>query len=465
MKEKAPFFFLFMATIVGALLSSLVQTKEIAIFLCAISVALFFFLNVKKVILILAIFLMGFVWLEMPSDFPHGKFFLVGNVRSVSTDVVKLSHVRFHWKGKWIRGKDLYLFLNRYTNNDKPLRIQNTFMALVENANGRIKTDESFWLSFNGPLEKLYAYGSKVSDFLYKEMKKYLFCESDTISSIFLGRKDTSYEIRQTYKDGGYAHIFSVSGMHVGFLAFVTLLFLSEFIPWNTLKYPMTFFVVLFYGFITGFSIPTLRAVSVFGLWSLLKILDRPQHLLNVLGLVGLCEVLFDPSIVFDVSFQLSYSATIAIALFFPILPKFHPKFLSESLNITIAANIGVIPFLILHYSKIYLFSFVFNVTIVPLLVMVLLEGAFLFSISALLGFHLVERVFGAGIYPFAKILDGVANLTKKMPLSTVSVESVAFFWITLSIVVLLSCWVMIFPLKPDTLDKYRRSSVDDPKF
>ncbi len=463
MGEKAPFFFLFISAIIGALSSSFFQIKWIGILFCLAAVVWFFFLKARiNILLAFSIFLIGFVWIETPWGFPNGNFFLVGKVRSISNKVVKLSNVHFHQGNEWVKGRDTYVFLKKYGNADNP-SIQNTFMALVENEEGMLKAKEAFWVGFDTALEKLYAWGSKLSEFLYGEMKKYVFSEADTVASMFLGRKDVSYEVRQTYKNGGYAHIFAVSGMHVGFLSFLTLLFISEFLPWNFLKYPLTFFVVLLYGFITGFSTPTIRATAIFGLYVLFKLIDRPQNFLNILGLVGLIEILLDPSLVFDVSFQLSYSAVTSIAVLFPILPKFRPKMLSDSLNMTIAANIGVIPFLILDYGKIYLASFVFNVTIVPILVAILLEGAFLFSVFAFLKIHFIEKILGGGMYPFAKLLDNVADLTKRMPLSALSVKpKVAFFLLTLSSVVLLLLWFSLPSLKPGILGRCRRNSTDD---
>ena len=464
MIEKSPFFFLFMSAVSGALFSSFSSVKILGVFLCLIAVVWFILLKVKlNVVLALSIFLMGLVWIEMPNAFPSGKFFLIGKVRSVSNRTLKISHVRFYSQGTWVKGRNTYIFLKDYNDDGSPA-IQNTFMALVNNDNGKMSVENAFWLNFNTPLERIYKWGSNVSSFLYNEMKKYIFSESDTVASISLGRKDVSYEIRETYKNGGYAHIFAVSGMHVGFLAFVSLLVVSEFLPWNVSKYPLTFFIVLLYGFVTGFSIPTSRAIFIFGFYTFFKLADRPQKLLNVLGLVGVIEVILEPSIIFDVSFQLSYAAVVSIAILFPVLPKFRPQMLSDSLNLTLAANIGVIPFLILNYGKVYLASFFFNALIVPFLAMIILEGAFIFSFFSFLGMHFAERIVGAGIYPFAKMLDEVATITEKMPLSAVSVRpKVAFFWLTLSGAALLFFWVLFLRSKPDISGKYRKNSVDGP--
>lgn len=466
MITRAPFFFIFLGSVLGSLFFSAFQFKILGLAIACGAILYIFFIRTKgQLVLALFLFAMGLVWLESPYNFPSTDFFLIAKVRSVSSHVIKSSSVRFYKDKKWWKGRDSYIFLNTYQNKTRP-QIQNTFMALVKKDGKSLRAKDAFWVSFDTPIEKLYDTGSKISLFLYTEMKKYVFSEADTVASIFLGRKDVSYEVRQTYKNGGYAHIFAVSGMHVGFISFLTLLIISEFLPWNFFKYPLTFFFLTFYGFMTGFSIPTLRAISFFGLYALFKLLDRPQDFLNVLGLVGTIEVILDPSIIFDVSFQLSYSAVTSIAILFPILPRFRPRLLSDSFNLTVAANVGVVPFLILNYGKIYLASFIFNISIVPILTAIILEGAFFFSLFSLVGFHLAEKIIGGGIYPFAKLLDIVAYVTEKMPLSVISVgPKVALFWITLSSAVLPFSLILFLRLKPGNEGKYRKNSTDDRLF
>ncbi len=462
MTLKSPVFFLFISTIVGSLLSSFLSAW-LGLIICVAAIVLFFIKNHVNVVWILSLFFFAVAWILAPKPLPNGQSFIIGKVSHASCTVAKVTDVRFHIGQKWVRGGILYVFLPRYNHLGYP-QPGDLFMAQVEKEN-TVEAKEVFWTNSDAPIDRMLNWGMSESDRIYSKMKLYMFEEADTVASIFLGRRDTSFELKQAYRNGGYAHIFSVSGMHVGIIVAVTLILLSEFVPWNVFKYPLAFILVVVYGFVTGFSIPTFRAVAIFGIFTLFKIVDRPQNFLNILGMIGLFEVLQDGSIIFDVSFQLSYSAVIAMAILVPHLPKFKPKWLSEAMNFTFAANVGVIPFLILNYGKIYITSFIFNVTLVPILVMFILEGSLLFSAFATVGIVPLEKVVGAGVYPFAKTLDWVAYFTKRLPLSAVSVQPrVAIFWIIFSLVGLLLFRFLLYD-EIDTAGISHRNSTDDLRF
>ena len=463
MASKSPVFFLFLSAIAGALLSR-VFSVWLDLAICLLAVVLFFVL-VKvhvNVIWILSLFFFAIAWVFAPNPLPNGQNFIIGKVRHASFSVVKITDVRFHNAKRWIRGGFLYVFLPRYSHLGHP-EAGDIFMARVEKGEF-VKAKEAFWINSDSLVDKMLRWGGTESNHIYSKMKMYMSSEADTVASMFLGRRDTSFELKQAYRNGGYAYIFSVSGMHVGIIAAITLILLSEFVPWNTLKYPLVFILVIIYGFVTGFSIPTFRAVSIFGVFTFFKLIDRPQSFLNILGVIGLFEVLKDGSIIFDVSFQLSYSAVIAMAILVPHLPQFNPKWISTAVNFTLAANIGVIPFLILNYGKIYITSFIFNVLLIPILVMFVLEGTLMFSAFVMIGATTFERITASGIYPFAKLLDWIAYFTKGLPLSAVDVQPrVTIFWITFLLVGLL---LFRFLLCDDsgTVDILHKNSADDPR-
>ncbi len=460
MREKSPFFLVFLGGVIGGVLSHIVPTWVGLLVLIAGGLSVW--LLKERTAEFLSVIVCGVVLLFSPAVLPNGKYFLTGRVSSFSSRAVRLSDVKFHQKGRWIRAEDTYVFLRSF-GNGKKVDIHDIFSAYAESKSGRVVAEKYFAFSQNSPLDKIYAFGAKLSNFLYGEFKKYTFGEAQTISSLFIGKRTLTYTKMEMYRNGGYAHIFSVSGMHVGMITLFSLLFVSEFLPWNWAKYPFTAMVIVLYGFVTGLSIPTLRAVAMFLLFAFFKLIDRPQSLLNILGIVGTVEILMDPSVVFNVSFQLSYAAVVSIAILLPRLPVFRPKWLSDSLWLTVAANIGVMPFLILHYSKIYLASFIFNSTIVPLLVFVLMEGALLFSIFAFGGVVIAEKVIGGGIYVFSKLLDKVAYVTNKMPLSIVEVKPAKAFFL-LSLLSVVALFLLIYFAEPaDNPGINHKNSVDDP--
>ncbi len=457
--KKYPFFIFFLTAILGSFLSK-TNIWWIGPLLSLGAAGLIF---AKRDILIsLAIFFAGLSFMLSPMTLPDGTFFITGRVNQVSGSAVGLSDIKFHTSYGWIRGGSAYVLISKNNYSTGNPEISDLFMGRVEKANGKISAIDAFWTEWPGSFfDSVMRWGAKVSNFIYAHFKKYVISGADTLASVFLGRRDVPYDLKSMYNESGYAQIFAVSGSNVWIIATISLIFISELVPMNYVKYPIVLAIIMFYGVITGFSIPTFRAIFTFGIYTVFKLLDRKQNLLNVVGLVGLYEVLVDGSVIFDPSFQLSYSAVIGMITLIPILPEFKPRYISQAINATIAANIGIIPFLILDFGRIYVASLPFNALIVPILMTILMEGGLIFSLFAVLEVSFLEMIIGAGISPFVKALDWLAYFTRMLPLSTVEIPSkVIAFWITF--LPLLALIFLSLLHQQGNLDKYRRSSVGD---
>ncbi len=114
----------------------------------------------------------------------------------------------------------------------------------------------------------------------------------------------------------GTYHALVISGQHVSVLAF-TLLFLLRLLQFRRVPALCVATVASWlYAFISGFSSPVVRAAGGFTLFLIASYCFRKTRILNVLGAVALIYLLFDPSQLFDPSFQLSFLSAAAIAAF-----------------------------------------------------------------------------------------------------------------------------------------------------
>ncbi len=462
--KRHPFFLLFLSALPGAVLSRTVPSW-LGIIPCSFAVIFLFFFPKVKSVHAVSLLLMGLVLMTTPVVFPEGEHFLTGRVSRVGTGSVGLSDVRVHSGNEWVRTESVSVLLQKRNLPSVKPRPSDLFMAKVENDGEMVTSSDFFSTRWPSSIfDVLIEWGTNLSDFLYSQMKNYVVRGTDTLASVFLGRRDVSYDLRNTYRDGGYAQIFAVSGVHVGIIAMVTLVLLTEFIPYGTAKYPLVFLIVLGYGAVTGFSIPTFRAVAVFGLFAFFKLIDRPQSFLNLIGLVGLLEVLRNGSVVFDPSFQLSYSAVVSMAVFIPVMPEFKPLYLSRALNASMAANAGIIPFLILNFGKVYIASFAINAFIIPILMTIILEGAIFFSFFAFAGFNFLEKTIGLGLSPFLAFLDWLAVATKRLPFSVVEIRpKMAAFSVTVSIFSIL-LFLALLRAQRSTRDRRRKALTGDPQ-
>ena len=125
-------------------------------------------------------------------------------------------------------------------------------------------------------------------------------------------------DLKENVRYGGIAHIFAVSGMHIGALyAFARLLtdktFLKRLPVW--IKFTFTASLLFFYGGVCGFSSSVVRAVTLCLVSYLCSILRVTYDGLETLGIAAIVVLAFYPTLLFDVGFQLSFAACFGIAI------------------------------------------------------------------------------------------------------------------------------------------------------
>lgn len=207
--------------------------------------------------------------------------------------------------------------------------------------------------------------------------------EIGIIQALFLGQRDTiSADTYTDYKNAGAVHILAVSGLHIG----IILLFL-EFVlrPIELLARGKTIklllIVLLLWGFayLAGLSASVVRAVAMFSFVAYALYLNRPSNTFNILALsMFFILMVFDPMLLFDAGFQMSYAAVFAIVWMYPLLQKlWYPKnwFLRkvwQLLSVSIAAQVGVLPISLYYFHQFPGLFFISNLLIVPFLGLIL---------------------------------------------------------------------------------------------
>ncbi len=131
-------------------------------------------------------------------------------------------------------------------------------------------------------------------------------------------------ELLDNVRFSGIAHIFAVSGMHIGAL----YLFVSELTKRTKLPEFLKFLSVcgtlIFYGGVCGFSSSVLRAIALCLTRDVCKALKITYDGLETLALAALIVLSLFPTLLFCVGFQLSFAACLGIALLNrPLLKSF----------------------------------------------------------------------------------------------------------------------------------------------
>lgn len=186
----------------------------------------------------------------------------------------------------------------------------------------------------------------------------------------------------EPYRITGVYHIFSASGSNVAFLFALCWLVLGIFPP--SLRVVVICGILILYAFLCGGNPPILRA-TIMGIFVLLGRLGKGRtSSLRGLLIAGVGLFLWQPLILGDVGFQLSFLATWGIIqLGTPLAKEFPfknwPKVIREALSMTLAAQLAILPLMIITFNRVSLIGLLAN-----LLVLFLIGAIFELGVLAL---------------------------------------------------------------------------------
>jgi len=264
-----------------------------------------------------------------------------------------------------------YIYHQIYATNDKLFRVSDTKHTLI-------------------------GYASLLRNTINKKLKKYDFKtdELSIINALILGqRQNISKSVYTNYVNAGAIHILAVSGLHVGILLLLlnTLFKPLEKIPNGKIVKMIIILILLWcYAILAGASASIIRAATMFSIVAVGMHLKRPSNIYNTLAISIFFILLFKPLFLFDVGFQLSYLAVLAIVSMQPILYKFwKPRFwLSDKLwqitTVTIAAQFGVLPISLFYFHQFPGLFWLSNIVVIPLIGIILGSGILVILLALL---------------------------------------------------------------------------------
>lgn len=215
---------------------------------------------------------------------------------------------------------------------------------------------------------------------------------SGIINALITGNKTgIDNEITQDFSLSGTAHVLAVSGLHIGIISSIIVIFLA-FIPNRWLKYLIFAIFLITYITITGLQASALRAGVLSLIIYFLYLMERKINLLNTLSFGVILIVLFQPILIFSPGFQMSVAAMLSIAIFYPMTISFVNKlikyentvimFFKKSVSVSISVNILVSPIVAYYFGYYSIISPIANILIIPVISIATILAVVTLSIS-----------------------------------------------------------------------------------
>lgn len=272
--------------------------------------------------------------------------------------------------------------------------------------------------------DKLWRWIGELRDFYRRAMEEAM-SKADAaaiFAMLFGGYAGIKEELLEAFTLTGIIHILSVSGSHITLLAGMAAS-LGRIIRLPTrLTIFLTISVIVLYSMLAGMSTPVIRA-AIMGIITLTAMLyGKKQESLYALVAICASMLIYSPLMIYDISFQLSFGATAGILILSPVLRnrfkklsigKFIlPKFIADSLSITIGAQLSILPLLAWYFNVISLTSLLANIVVVPLIEWIIVMGLLAGLLGAMIPFAGKVVFIGASlllgfVYEITKIIAG----------------------------------------------------------
>ena len=201
-------------------------------------------------------------------------------------------------------------------------------------------------------------------------------------------------QLATRFRTTGFAHALVISGLHVGLVALFLMTLLR--IP-DAPACLLTVILLGIYALVTQLQAPVVRASVMATIVLVGRALELRGSVLNSLGLAALVLMIAEPTSVLTLSFQLSFSATLAIiSLHAPLLALLPERWNTESSTgsstgmsiwgtwivvpaaVSMAAQIGTMPIIVYHFQQLAPISLLANLLVVPLLGVAVAQGLLL---------------------------------------------------------------------------------------
>lgn len=245
------------------------------------------------------------------------------------------------------------------------------------------------------------------------------------LSALTVGEKrDFPQELKESYTAAGASHILALSGLHLGIIYMLLMLFL----PYRgrnrliiALRETVVVLALWAFAYVAGLSASVVRSAILFSLISVGRCLRQESSSVSSLAFAAIAMLLFSPHLLFDVSFQLSFSAVFAILLLTPYLQDalkvngsgWLYRYAANLLILTFAAQVGTLPLVWYHFGVLPLYSLLTNILVVPLTFVFMVLALLLLATSL---YTPLSMLFAIGLQFVASVMNSGISFISSLP-------------------------------------------------
>lgn len=243
-----------------------------------------------------------------------------------------------------------------------------------------------------------------------------------TVAVIIGDKSKLPDDVKKGFQYTGTAHIIVISGLHIG-LIMLSIIKIAEIIKLKYRnKYIFAIFILTIYCMIVGFTPSVARSYIMGSIYILSKIMWEKAEMEKSFWIAYLIILIFNPSTLYSLSFQLSFGAVFALVYIYELVKNEKDNFFVELLKMSFIIQTVLAPFFIIYFGTIPLLSIFANIVAIPLGT-VMIQLMFSAVVITTL-FSLFDGILKIVLYYIVEILIFYINIFEKIPFMQIEVNS-----------------------------------------
>ncbi len=263
--------------------------------------------------------------------------------------------------------------------------------------------------------------------------------EFEILSALTLGyKRELDPETKRVFSASGASHVLAVSGLHVGIVFWViTLLlgFLQKQKSGRIIFMAISVSFLWFYAVITGLSPSVTRASAMFTIFVIGENLNRKSNIYNSLAASAFILLLINPNNLYDVGFQLSYTAVFGIVFLQPKIGKLiyvkskFIRFFWSLITVSIAAQIATFPLTTYYFGQFPTYFWITNSFVIPAVMVLIPMGILLLFVSKI---YIISNFLAVVLNYMIKLTYFLLSFIDQLPFAVleISINQVQFIFI-----------------------------------
>ncbi|MEO6206868.1 MAG: ComEC/Rec2 family competence protein, partial [Candidatus Limnocylindrales bacterium] len=257
--------------------------------------------------------------------------------------------------------------------------------------------------------------------------------EAGLAAGILIGLRDrVDRDVAAAFTTAGVSHVVAISGWNIAIVAAAVATIAGRL--GRRRRAVVTALAIVLYIVFAGASPSVLRAGAMAGVVLIARESGRAGRAAAALGWAALLLLLADPSLVGDAGFQLSTIATAGlIAWATPTTNRIDrltrgrlPRWLVESLGVSLAAQSATLPIVLASFGRLSLIAPAINLLVVPLVTPVMAAGLLALGGGLLVGLGfpgVVGSVLAAPAWVGLRLMIALVNGAAAVPYASLEVE------------------------------------------